>query len=85
MDYQALREKYKIAALQFAQDWRTDVTPHNVDTMISIMFQRDGIMDGGGFVNSVCDNDLVGAVSRADHDNIRVIKLLALTYINCHI
>jgi len=85
MDYQTLREDYKKAALRFAEDWRTDVTPHNVDIMISIMMHRDGIMPGGGFVEAVCNNDLVGAVSRADMDNLRVIKLLALTNIHCYV
>jgi hypothetical protein len=53
--------------------------------MVSIMMHRDGVMSGGGFVEAVCDNKLVEAVSRADMDNLRVIKLLALTNVNCYI
>ena len=85
MDYLELREKYKKSAIQFAKDWQVEVSSHNVDIMVSIMMHRDGIMSGGGFVEAVCDNKLVEAVSRADMDNLRVIKLLALTNVNCYI
>jgi hypothetical protein len=85
MDYQLLRENYEKEAVRFAQAWEVEVSKHNVDIMISIMMHRDGIMTGGGFVEAVCNNDLVGAVSRADIDNLRVIKLLALTNIHCYV
>jgi len=85
MDYLELREKYEKEAVRFAQAWEVDVTKHNVDIMISIMMHRDGIMSGGGFVEAVCNNNLIEAVSRADMDNLRVIKLLALTNVNCYI
>ena len=85
MNYAELRENYKKAAIEFAKDWQVEVSNHNVDIMISIMMNRDGIMSGGGFVDAVCSNNLVEAVSRADGDNLRVIKLLALTNVNCYI
>ena len=85
MNYEELRNQYKQKAIQFAKDWDVEVSNHNVDIMISIMQQRDGIMTGGGFVDAVCKNNLVEAVCRADGDNLRVIKLLALTYSNCHL
>ena len=85
MDYLEVREKYEKEAVRFAQAWEVDVTKHNVDIMISIMMHRDGIMSGGGFVEAVCNNDLMEAVSRADMDTLRVIKLLALTNVNCYI
>jgi hypothetical protein len=85
MDYLEVRENYKKAAIQFAKDWEVEVSNHNVDIMVSIMMNRDGIMSGGGFVEAVCNNNLVEAVCRADMDNLRVIKLLALTNVNCYI
>jgi len=85
MDYQLLRENYEKEAVRFAQAWEVDVTKHNVDIMISIMMHRDGIMSGGGFVEAVCSNNLIEAVSRADMDNLRVIKLLALTNQHCYV
>ena len=80
-----MREKYEKEAARFAQAWEVDVTKHNVDIIISIMMHRDGIMSGGGFVEAICNNNLIEAVSRADIDNLRVIKLLALTNVNCYI
>jgi hypothetical protein len=54
--------------------------------MVSIMVTRDkSSYAGGGFVEAVCANDLVEAVTRADSDNIRVIKLLALTHKQCYL
>lgn len=84
-----IREKYRERAIQFAGEWKTEfpvVSEHNLDIMVSIMATRDKTSyAGGGFVEAVCANDLVGAVTRADSDNLRVIKLLALTNKQCYL
>jgi hypothetical protein len=39
---------------------------HVINIDLSIMMHRDGIQTGGGFVTSLCANDLDQTVSRAD-------------------
>ena len=84
-----IREQYRERAIQFANEWKSEfpnVSDHNIEMMVSIMVTRDkSSYAGGGFVEAVCANDLVGAVTRADSDNIRVIKLLALTHKQCYL
>ncbi len=49
----------------------------------SIICTRDGISyPGGSFVQAICDNDLDAAVSRADLDNIKLLKLYVIAK-NC--
>ena len=78
-------KQYRERAIQFAEEWEIVVSEHNLDIMVSIMAHRDGVFTGGGFVEAVVANDLVGAVTRADSDNLRVIKLLALTNYQCYL
>ena len=57
-----------------------------VEMIVSIMCTRDkSSYPGGGFVEAICENNLYQAVTRADSDNIKVIKLLALSYRNCYL
>ena len=85
MNYPELREKYEKKAIAFAKEWNEEVSDHIIDIMVSVMFTRDKIQDGGSFVQSVCNNDLYQAVCRADKDCINHIKLITLAYYNCHI
>jgi hypothetical protein len=85
MTHEELRKKYEKRAIQFANEWKEDVSDHIIDVIISVMFTRDKIQDGGSFVQSVCNNDLCQAVTRADSDCIKHLKLITLAYRNCHI
>jgi hypothetical protein len=84
-----IREQYRERAIKFVSEWKSEfpvVTEHNIDIMVSIMATRDKTSyPGGGFVEAVCANDLVGAVTRADSSNIKVIKLLTLTHKQCYL
>lgn len=81
-----IREKYRERAVQFAKEWQTEVTEHNLDIMVSIMATRDKTSyTGGGFVEAVVANNLYQAASRADGDNLRVLKLLVMCNANCFI
>ena len=84
-----IREQCRVRATQFAKEWASEfpkVTEHNLDIMVSIMCTRDkSSYAGGGFVEAVIANDLVRAVTRADTDNLRIIKLLALTAKQCYL
>ena len=68
--------QYQIAAEEFALEY--DVTnPHIINIIASVMMTRDGKgLQGGGFVQSVVNNDLFGTVSKADfecYNNLKVI------------
>ncbi len=82
-----IREKCYERAVKFASEWKSEfpeVSEHNIDIMVSIMCTRDkSSYEGGGFVQALCANDLYGAISRADSDNLRVLKLLVLCHRNC--
>jgi hypothetical protein len=68
--------QYQTAAEEFALQY--DVTnPHIIRIIASVMMTRDGQgLQGGSFVQSIVDNDLWGAISRADNqcmNNLQVI------------
>lgn len=85
MTHQELRKKYETRAINFAKEWEEEVSDHIIDIIISVMFTRDKIQNGGSFVEAVCNNNLYQAVSRADKDCINHLKLITLAYYNCHI
>ena len=85
MNYPELREKYEKRAISFANEWEEEVSEHIIDVMISVMFTRDKVQDGGSFVQSVVENNLYQSVTRADSDCIKHLKLITLAYHNCHI
>lgn len=85
MNYQDLRETYKKSVLKFAEGWKSELTDHQVDVMISLMLHRDKIQTGGSFVEAVANNDLYNAISRADSENLKNLKLLTLCFKNNHI
>lgn len=84
-----IREKCRLRAIEFANEWKSEfpnVSNHNIEMIVSIMCTRDkSSYPGGGFVEAICENNLYQAVTRADSDNIKVIKLLALSYRNCYL
>lgn len=81
-----IREKYRERAIQFAKEWREDVSEHILDIMVSIMATRDkSSYAGGSFVQSVVDNDLFMVISRADSDCSKHLKLLVMCNANCFI
>lgn len=85
MTHEELRKKYEEKAIEFAKEWQEEVSDHIIDVIISVMFTRDNVQSGGSFVQSVCNNDLYQAVSRADKDCIKHLKLITLAKYNCHI
>lgn len=80
-----IRVKYENAARKHAASWNEVVSNHIIDIMISVMMHRDGVQTGGGFVTSVCDNDLIGAISRADNECIKHLKLISLAKVNAFV
>ena len=68
--------QYQLAAREFALEYEV-TNPHIINIIASVMMTRDGQgLQGGSFVQSVVDNDLWGAISRADNEcmnNLQVI------------
>ena len=69
-------KQYQLAAEEFALEYEV-TNPHIINIIASVMMTRDGKgIQGGSFVQSVVDNDLFGATSRADNqcfENLKVI------------
>ena len=49
------------------------------------MMTRDDVLQGGGFVQAICDNDLRGALARADTECSKYLRVIALAYPFAHI
>ena len=78
--WEETRNKYRMAAVHFANRYGVEVSEHVIDVMISVMMTRDKVLQGGSFVQAVVANDLKESISRADTDcgkNLRIITLCA--------
>jgi hypothetical protein len=81
MDFKKQRERYVNAAKEHLHNYGTEYyTTHIVEVIVSVMMDRDGIMQGGGFVQAICNNDLRGAISRADEDCTKHLRVIALAH-----
>ena len=81
-----IREQCRERAIQFAKEWKMEVSEHIIDIMVSIMCTRDkSSYEGGGFVQAVVANNLYLAMSRADNDCRNNMFLLTMCNANCYI
>lgn len=81
-----IRDQYRDKAIEFAKIWQEDVSEHILEIMVSIMATRDKTSyAGGSFVKSVVNNDLFGAINRADSECLKHLKLLVLCNMNCYL
>jgi hypothetical protein len=76
---------YRKMAKIFASGWKKEVSEHIIDVIVSVMKTRDGVQQGGSFVQSVVANDLYTALTRADDDCYNNIKLIAMASKNCFV
>lgn len=78
-------DKLYNAASEFVKRYEEEnVSEHIINIIVSVMKTRDGIGPiGGSFVQSVVNNDLYGALVRADKECLKHIKLIALSKNNC--
>lgn len=82
MDRNVQHEKCLKVAEEFLKGW--DVQDPTATRMVaSIMMHRDGVWQGGGFVEAVCDNDLYAAITRADNTSLKYLKLYTIAKRNC--
>ena len=81
MDFNQRREQYVEAAKKHLHDYGTyTYSDHIVDVIVSVMMHRDDVMRGGGFVEAICNNDLRGAIGRADGDCTTHLRVIALAH-----
>jgi hypothetical protein len=79
-----IRELYKEKAQEFAKLYGVNASEHIIQIMVSIMATRDKTSyQGGSFVTSVVNNDLFGAVSRADSECRDNLYILTMCNANC--
>jgi hypothetical protein len=62
-----------------------DEFSHVCDLASSVLLTRDGVMLGGSFVRAIVDNDLNGAVGRADATAIKALKAFVVLKNNCDV
>jgi hypothetical protein len=78
-------EKYYEKAAKFAQEYHLYPSAHIIDVMASVMMTRDGVQQGGSFVQCVVKNDLYGAISRADAECLSNLKIIVLAKEFAHV
>jgi hypothetical protein len=69
---------YLDAAKQFAKSYNKSPNDHIIDIIASVMMTRDGVLHGGHFAQAVVNNDLFSAVTRADEEVLKELKLITL-------
>jgi hypothetical protein len=79
------RENYYEKVKKFASEYGENPSIHIIDIMASVMMTRDNYMMGGSFVQSVVNNDLYGAINRADKECLANLKLIVATKHNCYL
>jgi hypothetical protein len=83
MNRENQHEKCLKVAAEFLRGWNVE-DPTAIRMVASIMMHRDGVWQGGGFVEAVCDNDLYAAISRADNTSLTYLKLYVIASKNCY-
>ena len=84
-NWQETRDKYRAAVVHFANRYDTEVSEHIIDVMISVMMTRDNVQQGGSFVQAVVGNNLKEAISRADAECGKHLRIITLCANFCHL
>jgi len=79
------RNKYRMAAVHFANRYNEQVSEHIIDVMISTMMTKDSVLHGGSFVQAVVNNDLKDAISRADTECLKHLRIITLCANFCNV
>ena len=83
-NWQETRDKYRAAVVHFANRYNTEVSEHIIDVMISVMMTRDNVLQGGSFVQAVVANNLRDAVSKADNECSKQLRIITLCANFCY-
>lgn len=76
---------YYQSVRNFLERYEIEASEHIVDVAVSVMRTRDGVWQGGSFVQSIIDNDLESAIGRADNDCVKHLKTFVLLKRNCFV
>ena len=83
-NWQETRDKYRAAAVHFANRYNTEVSEHIIDVMISVMMTRDNVLQGGSFVQAVVANNLRDSISKADNECSKQLRIITLCANFCY-
>lgn len=79
-----LELQYNAKAKEYAALW--DVKDeHVIHIIASVMMHRDDVLPGGGFVESVVNNNLSQAINKADTTCYQHLKVIVAANNNCYI
>ena len=78
-------EKYINKAKEFVGEYQVEVSDHIIHVIASVMMTRDNVQQGGSFVQCVINNDLYGAISRADKSCLENLKIIVLAKEFAHV
>lgn len=78
-------EKYINKAKDFVAEYQVEVSDHIIHVIASVMMTRDNVQQGGSFVQCVINNDLYGAISRADKSCLENLKIIVLAKEFAHV
>jgi len=78
-------EKYINKAKEFVAEYQVEVSDHIIHVIASVMMTRDNVQQGGSFVQCVMNNDLYGAISRADKSCLENLKIIVLAKEFAHV
>lgn len=80
-----IHEIYQSKAIEFAKSYGETPSDHIIQVMASAMMTRDKIQQGGSFVEAVVNNDLANAVSRADSEVQKNLRIIVLAFRFAHL
>jgi len=84
-NWQETRDKYRTAVVHFLNRYNEQVSEHIIDVMISVMMTRDNVLQGGSFVQAIVGNNLREAISRADDDCGKNLRIITICCHNCYV
>lgn len=79
-----LYDKYVQTAKDFAKLYNVE-SDHVIQIISSVMLHRDNLRPGGGFVESVVNNDLFMAVGKADPTCFANLKVIVASAKMCYV
>ena len=82
-DYQEIYLNYRKKCTEFAKAYNEKVSDHVIDVMVSVCMTRDKCRAGGSFVQAVVNNNLHEAISRADTDCLKNLRIITLARHYC--
>jgi len=76
---------YREKAIEFVKSYNEQVSEHIIDVIVSVCMTRDNVRTGGSFVQAVVNNHLYEAISRADTDCLKNIRIITLSRHYCYL